>query len=267
LQDLNSLKERLNLVFIGTTQDNNQVNDYLRQIIPQEFIDDVNMDKSFYFFKDNLYLQDQISLFMVAKNAASFKQIFPNLQRDIFNRFNEKYFARLKERMYKRGEQFDLEEFLQSEYGYKVRVQHDYFLANQNPDEKYVWLRRMDPNRWISIWKVDRDSSVFSQDSLIKIRNTMTDKYYDGDFVNPDETSLEMSQLDGQDVYKLVGTWTNDSLVVGGPFRMYVVPNKKENCLYMVDIAVMAPAKDKKPFLDQLEVIAHTFTFSDKNQK
>jgi Domain of unknown function (DUF4837) len=267
LRDLNSLQERLNIVFIGTTQDKNQVNDYLQQMIPQEFINDVNNDKSFYFFKDNLFLQDQISLFMIAKNAASFKQIFPNLEKDIYNRFEEKYFARLRQRMFKNGEQLDLEEFLESEFGYKVRVQHDYFVANQNPDEKYVWLRRVDPNRWISIWKVNRDSSVFSQDSLIKIRNTMTDKYYDGDHVNNDETSLETSKLAGKDVLKLVGTWTNDSLVVGGPFRMYVLPNEREKCLYMLDIAVMAPTKDKKPFLDQLEVIAQTFTFSDKNQK
>jgi hypothetical protein len=266
LEDLNSLKERLNLIFIGTTEDRNQVNDYLMKLIPAEFVNDVNNDKSFYFFKDNLFLGDQISLFMMAKNADSFKQIFPNLKNDIFKRFEEKYFARLKERMYKQGEQLDLEEFLETEFGYKVRVQHDYFIANQNPDEKYVWLRRMDPDRWLSIWKVKMDSSLFSLDSLIKIRNDMTIKYYDGDRVNFEETSLKMSSLGGQDVNKLTGTWTNDSLVVGGPFRMYAVPDIKDNSLYLVDIAVMAPSKNKKAFIDQLEVIAQTFTFSDKNQ-
>ena len=47
---------------------------------------------------------------------------------------------------------------------------------------------------------------------------------------------------------------------------MYAVQDK-QNSLYLVDIAVMAPDKDKKPFLDQLEVIAGTFEIVGKAKK
>lgn len=266
LSKLGAFKDRLNLLFIGTTQDQNQVNDYINKIVPQEFLDNVNENKSFHFFKDDLFAQDQISMFMIAKDSLAFKRNFDILKNDIFDGFQKRYLARLGERMFKRDEQFDLEEILVKEYGYKVKVQHDYFIANQNLDEKYVWLRRLDPDRWISIWRIASDSSIFNKDSLIKVRNEMTKKYYDGDVVVETETDLGLSNLKKREVHKLTGTWRNDSLYVGGPFRMYVIPNEQEDSLYLLDIAVMAPTKDKKPFLDQLEVIASTFTFVNKKE-
>jgi len=48
-------------------------------------------------------------------------------------------------------------------------------------------------------------------------------------------------------------------LLVGGPFRTYIIHEPQDSLLWFVDIAVMAPGRLKKPYLDQLEVMAHTF--------
>lgn len=264
LDKLNDLKGRQNLLFIGTLEKGSPVNDYLLSITPPEFVSRVENNNGFYFFKDNLFLQNQISLFMLAKNKNHFKENFLNNKRDIFNNFNKKYMARLEERMFEKGEQKDLEDYLIDNFGYKVRVQHDYFLATQEPDEKYVWLRRLDPDRWISIWKRDQQDVGLSADSLFHIRNEMAAKYYDGDVIVDEETTVTQEKFADWQIKKLTGTWKNDSLLVGGPFRTYVIPRPEEKAFYFVDIAVMEPTKDKKPFLDQLEVIAHTFNFINK---
>ena len=202
---------------------------------------------------------------MFGRDKASFKKNYSELKGALFKQFNAKYFARLKKEMYELEEQKDQEEYLENNFGYGVRVQHDYFVAHQNPDENYVWLRRMDPDRWLSIWRVDGDESIITQDSLIILRNRMTTKYYSGDVVVANETNLEIVSFQDKPTYKMTGTWRDDSLVVGGPFRTYIVENKEENAYYLVDIAVMAPTKNKKPYLDQLEVIASTFNFSKKD--
>ena len=265
LTKLNSLKKRKNLFFIGTLGPG-EVNDYLRESIPPQFTDDVIKDKSFYFFKDDLFSRGQFSLFMIGQDVASFKRNFAVLKGAIFKQFNKKYFQRLEQKMFELEEQEDQEEYLANFFGYKVRVQHDYFIAHQNLDEKYVWLRRMNPDRWLSIWRVFGDSSIITQDSIIALRNKMTGKYYSGDVVVENETNFEIVSFQNRPTYKMTGTWVNDSLIVGGPFRTYVVPNKKEKAYYLVDIAVMAPTKNKKPYLDQLEVIAGTFSFVEKNK-
>lgn len=264
LNKLNGFKGRKNLLFIGTTDTQNEVNDYLKQVVPQQFRDDVNQDKSFYFFKDDLFVRDQISLFMIAKDSESFLKNFSLLKEDILKRFNEKYFTRLETGMFEKGEQFEIEEFLEENYGYKIKVQHDYFIANQEPKEKYTWIRRIDPDRWISIWRKGLNDVGFSRDSLFNIRNEMTKKYYDGDYIVLEETEINQQLFQGKPTTKISGTWRNDSLIVGGPFRTYVIPREKEDAVYFIDIAVMAPSMDKKPYLDQLEVIANTFQFVDK---
>ncbi len=265
ISQLNTLKRRKNLFFIGTTEAG-MVNEYLKKSIPPQFMQDVKDDKNFYFFKDDLFSHGQFSLFMVGRDVASFKKNFSSLKGAIFKQFSKKYFARLEKEMFDQEEQKDQEAYLANNFGYKVRVQHDYFLATQNTEEKYTWLRRVDPDRWLSIWRVQGDSAIISFDSLATLRNQMARKYYSGDVVVENETHLEIVSFQGKPTYKLAGTWKNDSLIVGGPFRTYIIPNEKENSYYFVDIAVMAPSKNKKPYLDQLEVIARTFSFVDKNK-
>jgi len=264
LSDLNGLNERMNILFVGTTQPGNEVNDYLLQSLPQQFIDQVNQNRAFYFFQDDLFARGQIAMFMMAPTAGEFNSNFQRVKDEIYNTFEEKYFARLKKSMYEKREQEETEEYLASEYGYAVRVQHDYFLATQNPENKYVWLRRINPDRWLSIWRVQADSSMLTKDSLMAIRNAMTYKYYAGDSVVTEESYVSIVDFHGERTRKMVGTWKNDSLFVGGPFRMYAIHKPDENAFYMLDIAVMAPDKKKKPFLDQLEVIASTFRFADE---
>ena len=210
LSQLNGVKGRMNLMFIGTTKAGNDVNDFLLKSVPAEFIQSVNNDRNFYFFKDDLYLANQISIFMIARDVDSFKRNFDNTKENIYRQFQKKYYARLEKSMFDRGEQTDLEDFLVENYSYKVRVQHDYFLANQSLEEKYVWLRRLDPDRWISIWHLNADSSALTIDSLENIRNVMTAKYYGGDVVVTDETHLDTVLFRGQETVKLTGTWRND---------------------------------------------------------
>lgn len=264
LDKLGGLKTRKNLLFIGTTDTRNKVNDYLDQIVPVEFKKDVIKGKSFSFFKDNLFVNDQISLFMIAKDKESFLEQFKINKENIFTIFKEKYFSRLESDMFEKGEQFELENFLEENYGYKIKVQHDYFIANQDPKEKYIWMRRLEPDRWISIWRKSENDVSFSRDTLFNIRNEMTKKYYEGDYIVDDETSIQEQLFLGWKAIKITGIWRNDSLIVGGPFRTYVVPKEDEKSVYFIDIAVMAPTRDKKPYLDQLEVIAHSFQFVRK---
>ena len=51
----------------------------------------------------------------------------------------------------------------------------------------------------------------------------------------------------------------NDGKVAGGPFINYTFHDPLSRRVYMIDVAVFAPARDKVPYLRRLDVIAHTF--------
>jgi len=263
LEELNDYKDRMNVFLVGIAEDDNATTEYLKSILPVEIKSGVENDQNFYFFSDNLYAHGQINLILYARDRMTFKDRFDQYKEDVFNAFSKRYYKRLSNDMFKSGEQTDLEELILNKYGWKLRVQHDYFIARQDINAKYVWLRRMDPDRWLSIWEMEGDSSDLTLESLIDVRERVLGKYYEGDWIDKDETYLMNVEFGGHPAAKLVGIWQNDSLFVGGPFRTYAFIDSTRSKIHYVDIAVMAPNKQKKPFLDQLEVIANTFELAN----
>lgn len=258
-EKLNEFKERMNVFIIGTEDGNGEASNYLKKVLPEEFKSGARENKYFYLFKDDMFARMQIGLIMFAKDCAAFKDNFNMLKSEIFNTFSKKYYARLEKTMFYKGERKDTESYLAENFGWKVRVQHDYFIAIQDVEKDYVWLRRLDPDRWLSVWKVTGDSAALETDSIFQIRNKVLGEYYQGDCVVEEESYLTETEFNGQTTKKIIGLWRNDSLLIGGPFRTYIVHNKQDSSVYFVDIAVMAPTKNKKSYLDQLEVIANTF--------
>ncbi|HGY55419.1 MAG TPA: DUF4837 family protein [Caldithrix abyssi] len=259
LEKLAAYKTRMNIFLLGVADGHNETDDYIRKILPDDFKKSVAEGKMFYAFQDNLYARDQINLIMYAQNVQDFKRNFKLTKDDIYKTFEKKYYKRLLTGMYERGEQTNLSDFLAKNYGFRVRVQHDYFIAVQDVDDHFVWLRRTQPDRWLSVWRVKGDSSLINDRSLYDIRDRMTKKYYEGDKVIREDSYLTDVEFNGRPTTKIIGLWKNDSLLVGGPFRTYIIPEPKNSLIWFVDIAVMAPGRLKKPYLDQLEVMAHTF--------
>lgn len=264
LQKLNGFKERMNIFLIGLENGKTETDEYIRSNLPEKFKQGVRDDKYFYLFKDDMFARNQIGIIMYAKDAHNFNHNFSVLKNEIFETFRKKYYARLKEGMYSKGEQTKIEEYLADNYGWKVRVQHDYFIANQDKDDHFIWLRRVSPNRWLSVWKVKGDSSLLDSARLFDIRDRFTGKYYEGDHVVREDSYFTETLFNGNNTKRIIGLWQNDSLLVGGPFRTYLIYNLPDSSLYFIDYAVMAPGKLKQPFLDQLEVMARTFEIVDK---
>lgn len=263
LNELVGLKSRMNIVFAGTTEPGSEVNDYLLKSLPKTFIDDVNAGTKFYFFKDGLFARDQLSLFMIASDAVSFNKNFAQLKKQIYDNFVQKYYARLSESMFDKGEQKEQEAYLEKYFDYSVRVQHDYFVANQDLDSKFVWLRRMKPDRSLSIWRVPDGTRITNYQDLAAARDKIIGHYYSGDKVVQDDSKLDTVLFQGLSTPRMIGVWQNDSVKVGGPFRTFVINKSGTKETYLLDISVTAPAKRKKPFLDQLRVIAETFKFAE----
>jgi len=259
LDRLSGLKHRMNVFFMGISDEEGEVNNYIKSMMPDNFKDGVETGEYFYLFQQDLFARSQINLILYSKNRDTFKEQFSNTIDKIYKTFNTKYYARLEESMFERDEQDKLSDFLQEYFGWNLRLQHDYFKATHNLDTRYVWMRRMNPDRSISIWEVKADQEKFNLESIKAVRTKMAEQYYSKDVIEDEDLYLEDVDFNGQPAQKLTGLWRNDSLLVGGPFRTYAVHDPLKSVYYMIDISVLAPGKLKKPFLDQLEVIAHTF--------
>jgi len=144
-----------------------------------------------------------------------------------------------------------------------MRVQHDYYVAVDSSELNYVWLRRFNPQRWISVyWEPVKDPSVLSKQWMLEKRHGIIRSFYDGDYVYEDENiKVQKKVVDFNDRFaiRLDGVWQNEKHVMGGPFRSYAFYNESDGRLYLIDLAVYAPGQRKHQYLRQLEGIASTF--------
>ena len=124
----------------------------------------------------------------------------------------------------------------------------------------------MNPERWLFVrWIEGKDASRLNQDWVVGERNRIGAEYYGGDRLSGSYLFSQRTEFLGRPAQLTTGLWENEEKVAGGPFRNYTFIDEPTGHLYMIDIAVYAPGRDKYPYLRRLDIIAHTFrTLFDK---
>jgi hypothetical protein len=190
------------------------------------------------------------------------KRLRNNLLENIDPIFDLTSFAvrdRIRRSMFADGENMQVEETLRSEHGWTIRIPLEY-KARQAGDN-FVWLEKDDPPRLLFVLWRDAQESDLTSGYVIDLRNWAGMTFYDGDKVEWQRDIIveENVKFAGYDAMKIVGTWGNEKYVAGGPFRTFAVFSPEQERLYLVDIAVYAPGRDKLPHLRELMAIAGTF--------
>ncbi len=166
--------------------------------------------------------------------------------------------ARMKKSMYARLEQEDLADSLRKEHGWEIRIPNDYNITESSRDaDNYIRMRRMYPDRFVTIaWQPGPKDSI-SADKLIRWRDTLGLTYTDSSRTNPIILDTAWTTLNGVDALKANGIWETYGPIGGGPFVAYLL--QKDGTLYLVDGKVFAPDRQKEAFVRHLDVFLNTF--------
>jgi hypothetical protein len=262
---LDAYKKSKNIFLLGRLDAQDVVSRNIKDLLNPEIIEGVQSGKYFYIPKNDVWARDQYVMFFVAVSVPDMVQKILDLGNLAYNDFRNYYFSRLKEQMFSRMEQKSLQNYLESHFPFTMRIQHDYFIANENLEKNFVWIRRLDPDRSILIHWLPYDSSItLNSRWIIDERNRLAKITLSGDVIVEEETKAYATRFKNWSAIKLEGTWRNDSLVVGGPFKNITFRDSLTNRIYMLDYYVQAIGKRKVLFLDQLTVLVHTFAVLDK---
>ena len=259
-RQFDNYKHYKNLFIIGRLDAADPVSKNVQNLLNPEVVEGVESGKYFYIPKPDEYALGQYLMIFVATDRDDMIQKIVDLGELAYQDFRKFYFRRLKEQMYARMEQQDLQDYIERHFPFTMRIQHDYFIANEDIAEKFVWIRRFDPDRSILVhWLPVPEDFELTSRWMIDERNRMAGKVYSGDVVVEDETKAFSTNFKGRPAIRLEGTWKNDSLVLGGPFRNISFVDSETQRVYMIDYYVQAIGQRKIPYLDQLNVIVHTF--------
>lgn len=262
---LENYSKRRNIILIGLLNQNDVVSEYVKKMLSPEIQDKILKGEIFEIFRENIYSYNQAGLILCAANKQKLISELRSQSDYIYQKFEDYHFGRLKEILFESAEQYDIEEFLVSEYGWKVRVPYSYQVVERSTNSNFVWIKRAEPSRSIFVYRTKGKKSKIQEDWIRNVRDSLATVYFEGDSISAQDTYMLQTELNGIPAMKMVGIWQNHQQIIGGPFRTYVFFEEKFDYIYFVDISVVAPGKRKKPFLDQLEVIANTFKVTVKN--
>ena len=261
-------KKSKNIFILGRLNSKDPVSEDVKSLLNKDIMEGVKTGKYFYIPKKNVWAYNQYVLFFVANSVDDMIQKIIDLGELAYQDFRKYYFTRLRDEMFEHMEQKKLESYIADNFPFTMRVQHDYFIADESFKENYVWIRRLDPDRSILVhWLTKPDSFQLTSRWIIDERNRLAQKVYHGDKVVEDETKAYSINFKGWNAIKLEGTWSNDSLQVGGPFRDITFIDPNLDRIYMLDYYVQAIGKRKVPYLDQLEVLIYTFNVQKEPAK
>ena len=167
---------------------------------------------------------------------------------------------RITTNLFKRGEQKDLEREIQGEFGFRIRIQHDYIVTQKNDSLAFVRFMRYLPERWFAVvWGALPADGELTPELIYNRRREIGAAFLDPVMSYDDRWTAEPTTLAGRPATLIRGLWATLDPTGGGPFFTYGVAVPEQSRYYLIDGAVFAPGQEKVPVLWQLDAIARTF--------
>lgn len=273
---LEELRQQKNVVFVAVLADSTNESTYLRNVFAAEAQEAIRNGQAAVVARQNLWRRGQQVYYVAGQTDEQTAEAIlahgPAMRRT----FNEITRVRTQAEMFSRGRQTHIEDTLMARHGFAVNVQHDYRIATDTTG--FVWLRRLLSDTWRGLFVhyiENANPDVLTPEWIYATRDSLTKQYMLGNvrgWVEIDRRRpLETENIGflGRFGYETRGLWhmaerdENGDLILeaggGGPFLTYTFYDEPSRRIYMIDGMVFAPGFDKREFLRQLEVIAHTF--------
>lgn len=280
-EQLESLKERKNVIFAAPIDGDSNTASFIRAILSDEVEERVRDEQSFAFPVEDRWVRDQWALIVTSTSDSALASKIESSVEPLVDNLLEREFERRKEEVYRRGEQVALSDSLWDRFGWKVRMQHDYVWTVDTTN--VVSFRRVlsENDRWMWAWWqndiqspdfIDQEWINATRDSLMEIyvQGQREGSYVTTEYRRPVNTK-EMN-LDNRLIgFETLGTWQMTNDFMGGPFVNFTYYDPETSRLFMIEYGQFAPSVNKRRFVMQFRAMGRTFrsdsTWSDNSDK
>ncbi|MEZ4701755.1 MAG: DUF4837 family protein [Rhodothermales bacterium] len=276
------MKKQKNVVIVAPLSDTTAEAKFLQARFGEGVEDFISSGKSAVVSREDLWRRDQMVVYIAAATPDSVAAAIRDKSEDLLYVFNKITRERTTVEMFEKGRQKDIEDRLMEKHGFAVNGQHDYYIAVDTT--RFVWMRRViSAETWRSLfiyYEENAEPSDLSAEWIYARRDSLTRQYLQGTeagFVEIDHRRpLFTENINFLDRYgfETRGLWQmvfeqpdgqKVQLGMGGSFVTYAFYDQGSGRNYLIDGMIFAPGYEKREFLRQMEVIAHTFRTADQS--
>ncbi|MCD6594878.1 DUF4837 family protein [bacterium] len=240
----------------------------VRMSLSKAAYDSVMTGKYNIFVKHNPWSKNQILVILTAPTADQLRAYILTHTDEIFDQINDYTDEHVAQWIFSKfqgkSEKFDIEKKIADDYGFKIRVPRMFDWEKGTAEKHFLWLRALEPERWVFVYWTLPDSAMKGKISLkwlVHTRDSLCAIYYEGDSIVDGTLTYEHTNFHNIPAIKYRARWKNRKAVAGGPVVGYIFDDTLHNRRYILDGAVFAPGIRKEPYLRHCEVIMRSFDF------
>ncbi|MEP5363970.1 MAG: DUF4837 family protein [Reichenbachiella sp.] len=261
----NILKTGKSMIFVSTMDNQGAQSRAMQNYFTSSSLEKILSDTALYRLpQKNQFARGQEILHLFGQTE---QQLISHLKRDkevLRNYFLTIENERISKAVFKVREK-QIEKTLRETHGFDVQVPYGYDLAKNQRD--FIWIRLLDPEYEKNIFVHYRPfNSREPFEDVLAFREEITSSYM-RDVQKPDifmtlqneNMNIREVNFKGKYAKELRGLWKLSDISGGGPFVSYVFVDESQKRLYYLEGYVYAPSKDKREFMQEMEVIINTF--------
>tara|TARA_Y100000996_G_scaffold151532_1_gene116751 strand:- start:289 stop:1308 length:1020 start_codon:yes stop_codon:yes gene_type:complete len=216
---------------------------------------------------NDYYTKDQLLFVIKAKEMEDLPIILDINKEWILYKIKENEFLKFKNQNFNGKLNDSLIHNINLNFGLNMDIQEDYHLIKQSIDEKYIWLGRAYPYRWIFLYEDIQQYYNTNKSSYQRLNQ----KFEDILDINalPYNTQFDNIKIDNDEarkIYGVYGTKVDAENITGGPFIAYLFDIPKTNKVLIASGFVNFPGKNKVYHLKELEYIIENSYGINKNE-
>jgi hypothetical protein len=247
---LGNYKKYHALFIYGTLKD-----EFIYAMLNEEARQATDRDTFNLFKLDNLWAHEQTVLVLAVRDEDNLKQGLSKYSQLIRRTLEENYYRRIKKNYYDAGISSRMKDRLKP-YGITLDVNDAWLIDSTHQDSNFIYIHTHFPDRSIFYYKEAMSAKLDGSHAIAK-RDSLTERFYNGDYILKELTTSEPIEFAGLRGIRLKGVWQNDSLIAGGPFLSYFLSDG--DTLYIVDGIVFNPGERKTDHFTKIEVIMNSF--------
>ncbi len=270
--ELQEFFNRRDLLLIMCGEAEGPVGEFLQQALSSDVRSRIQREEGFLFKRDDAFARGQRVVICAAPNLLSFLTQFKARGDEIRGLFIEHNRQVQAEYLWREEASQECADSLFNSSGLSLRVPQEWFVVQDSAEPRFLRLRALSPDRWITVHWVDGDDSLRgSEDGLREVRQRLGRAYWDKDYSEKDWGRFSACELAGHPAQLFEGLWGTDEYLGGGPFLFWslYMPAEGERPArtYYIDAAVLNPAGPKSPLLHQLSTLVNTLQVQPLNEE
>ena len=261
----NILKTGKSMIFVSTMDNQGAQSRAMQNYFTSSSLEKILQDTALYRLpQKNQFARGQEILHLFGQTE---EQLIHHLKRD--KSLLRSYFStiendRIGKALFKVREK-QIEKTLRETHGFDIQVPYGYDLAKNQRD--FIWIRLLDPEFEKDIFVHYRPyNSKDPFEDVLAFREEITSSYM-RDIQKPEifmtlqneNMNIKEVNFKGKYAKEVRGLWKLSDISSGGPFVSYVFVDESQKRLYYLEGYVYAPSKDKREFMQEIEVILNSF--------